>query len=111
MGGSSGVEIENYRLLEKPMQLSFGARSILFFLLAVLFLVLLTVFESSLAGVSMTAERVVSLLLLVLPAVIGVIFGILSIIRREPRPWLGILGTLLNILFALFHLFLISFAG
>ena len=111
MGGSSGIEIEIYRLLENPMKLSFGAKSILFFLLAVLFLVLLTVFESALVGFSLTAERVVSLLILVLPAVIGVIFGILSVVRREPKRWLGILGTLLNTLFALFHIFLISFAG
>jgi hypothetical protein len=93
------------------MKSSLGMRSIIFFLLSVLFLILLTVFETSLAGLSLTAERIISLLLLVAPAVIGAVFGVLSIVRKESRPWIGILGTLLNGLFALFHLFLLSFAG
>ena len=93
------------------MKSSLGMRSIIFFLLSVLFLILLTVFETSLAGLSLAAERIISLLLLVAPAVIGAVFGVLSIVRKESRPWIGILGTLLNGLFALFHLFLLSFAG
>lgn len=93
------------------MKLSLGAKSIALFVLSVLFLLLLTVFESSLAGLSLTAERAISVLLLVLPAVIGVVFGILSIMRKEPRPWVAILGILLNTLFALFFVFLLSFAG
>ena len=93
------------------MKMNLGAKSILFFLLAVLFLVLLTLFESSLAGLSLIAERILSLFLLVVPAVIGILCGILSIVRRESKPWIGILGTLLNGLFAFFHLFLLSFAG
>ena len=93
------------------MKLSLGAKSIALFGLSILFLLLLTVFESSLAGLSLTAEKVISALLLVLPAVIGVVFGILSIIRKEPRPWLAILGILLNTLFALFFIFLLFFAG
>ena len=93
------------------MKSSLGAKSILFFLLAVLFLALMTLFEASLANLSLRTERALSLLLLVLPAVIGVVLGILSVIRKEPKPWLGILGTLLNALFALLHLFLLSFAG
>jgi len=93
------------------MKLSLSAKSVLFFLFAVLFPVLLTLFESSLAGLSLTTERILSFLLLVVPAVIGVIFGVLSVLHKEPRPWIGILGIILNSLFALFHLFLLSFAG
>jgi hypothetical protein len=93
------------------MKLSLGTKSLVFFLLSVLFLVLLTVFESSLAGLSLTTERILSLLLLVVPAMIGIVFGVLSILRKESRPWLGVLGILLNALFALFHLFVLSFAG
>ena len=93
------------------MKLSLGAKSIALFVLSVLLLVLLTVFESLLSGWSLTAEKVISALLLVLPAVIGVVFGILSIIRKKPRPWVAILGILLNALFALFFIFLLSFAG
>ena len=90
---------------------SLGVKSLSLFLVSVLFLILLTLFESSLASLSLTAERILSLLLLVLPAVLGIVFGIVSIVRKESRRWIGILGILLNALFALFHLFLLSFAG
>ena len=93
------------------VNLSLGAKAIALFGLSVLFLVLLTLFESLLSGTSLTAEKAISALLLVLPGVIGVAFGILSIIRKESRLWMAILGILLNVLFALFHIFVISFAG
>ena len=93
------------------MKSSFGTKSIIFFLVSVLFLILLTLFESSLVGLSLMAERTISLLLLVLPAMTGIVFGILSLTRKEPRRWIGIHGILLNTLFALFHLFLLTFAG
>jgi hypothetical protein len=93
------------------MKFSLGLKSLSLFLVSVLFLVLLTLFESSLAGLSLTAERIISLLLLVLPAAIGIVFGVLSLVRKESRRWIGILGISLNTLFAVFHLFLLSFAG
>jgi len=93
------------------MKLSLAAKSIAFFGLSILFLVLLTLFESSLSGISLKAEKVISALLLVLPGVIGVAFGVLSILRKESKPWMAILGVLLNALFAVFFIFLLSFAG
>ena len=93
------------------MKFKLGAISLVLFLLSVLFLTLMTLFESTLTGFSLTGERILSLLLLVVPAVIGVVCGLLSIARNESRTWVGILGTVLNGLFALFHLFLLSFAG
>ena len=90
------------------MKLSLRATSLSLFVLSVLFLILLTLFESSLSSMSSTAERLLSVLLLVLPRVIGTVFGILSLIRKEPSPWIAVLGILLN---ALFHIFVISFAG
>lgn len=93
------------------MKLSLGATSLILFLLSVLFLLLLTLFESALAGLSLSTERVVSFCLLVLPTVTGAGFGVLSILRKESRMWIGILGSVLNSLFALFHIFLLSFAG
>jgi hypothetical protein len=93
------------------VKLSLGVQSLLSFLVSVLLLVLLTLFESSLTGLSLTAERIISLLLLVLPALLGIVFGIGSIVRKESRRWIGILGITLNAVFALFHLFLLSFAG
>lgn len=93
------------------MKMNFGAKSLALFLVSVLFLVLLTLFESSLQGLSITVERIISMLLLVVPALIGVVLGILGIRRREDGFWTSALGFLLNALFALFHIFVISFAG
>ena len=93
------------------MNPSLGMKSILLFALSVLFLILITLFESSLLGLSTTAERILGVLLLVLPGILGIIYGVLSIRRKESKPWIAILGISLNALFALFQLFVISFAG
>jgi hypothetical protein len=93
------------------MSPSLGAKSIILFGLSTLFLVLITLFESSLSGLSTTTERVLSLVLLVLPGIIGVVFGVLGVLRKEAKIWIAYLGVLLNGLFALFQLFVISFAG
>ena len=52
------------------MNLSLGAKSIALFGLSLLFLLLLTLFEFSLSGISLKAEKVISGLLLVLPGVL-----------------------------------------
>ena len=93
------------------MRSSFAATSIALFGFSVLSLLLLTLFESSFSGLPLRIEKAISALLLVLPGVLGTVCGILSLIRKEPKPWLAIPGILLNGLFALFHLFVISFAG
>ena len=102
MEGSARVE---------SMNLSLAAKSIALFVFSVLSLILLTLFESSLSGISLPAERAISALFLVLPGVVGTVLGILSILRKEAQRWMAILGMLLNALFALFHIFVISFAG
>jgi len=93
------------------MKLSLGVKSILLFAFSIVFLILLTLFETSLVGLDMTTERIISLLLLVLPGVIGAVYGVLGVVRKEPKIWIAYLGILLNALFALFQLFVISFAG
>jgi hypothetical protein len=93
------------------MKLTLAAKSIALFGLSVLFLMLLTLFESLLSGISLTAEKALSALLLVLPGLIGISFGVLSIAREESKRWMAIPGILLNGLFALFHILAISFAG
>jgi hypothetical protein len=93
------------------MKLSLSVGSLLLFGLAVVLLVTLTLFESALLGISPDAERIISLLGLVLPAAIGAALGVMSLARREGRAGLAVLGIVLNTLFALFHLMLILFAG
>ena len=93
------------------MALGLGAKSILLFVLSIVFLLLLTFFESLLSGLSLTAERIVSVIFLILPGLLGIIFGVTSIRRKELPRWVAILGILFNGAFVLFHLFLLSFAG
>ena len=93
------------------MNLSLGMKSIVLFAASILFLVLLTLFESSLAGLSNTTERITSILLLILPGAIGVVFGGLGVVRKESKTWIAFIGILLNAMFLLFHLFVLSFAG
>ena len=93
------------------MKLSLGAKSMSFFGLSVVLLFLLTLFDSTLSSLSMSAERVIGLLLLVLPGIIGIVFGVMGILRKESKMWMAFLGVLLNAIFALFQLFVISFAG
>jgi len=93
------------------MNFSFGVKSILLFVLAIVFLVLLTLFETALVGLTITAERIISLLLLILPGLVGVVYGVLGIVRKESKVWVAYLGIVLNALFALFQLLVISFAG
>lgn len=93
------------------MNFSLGVKSLLLFVLSVVFLVLLTLFESSLTGLPAIAERIFSIVLLVSPWVIGILLGVMGIVRKETRSWIAYLGILLNAIFALFHLFVLSFAG
>jgi hypothetical protein len=60
---------------------------------------------------SIATERAISALFLLLPCIIGLVLGILSLARREPKRWMAILGIVLNGLFACFHAFLLAFAG
>jgi hypothetical protein len=70
-----------------------------------------TLFEFALRGVSLSTERALTFLLLVLPAGTGAVLAILSLIRKEGRAWLAVILTLLNAGFALFHLLIVLFAG
>lgn len=93
------------------MKLSLAGVSYLLLGISILFLIALTVFESALLGISPAAERIISLLGLVVPAAVGASLGVLSLVRREGRASLAITGIVLNALFAVFHLAVILFAG
>jgi uncharacterized protein YqhQ len=72
---------------------------------------LLTLFEFLLIGLSTFQERLISALLLLVPAIAGTVFGILSLQRKEPRPWIAIAGILLNASFAIFNILVLAFSG
>ncbi len=93
------------------MKLNFAGASLLLFVVSIVSLVALTLFESALVGMSFDAQRLVTLMGLVLPAGIGFVLGVMSLVRKEGQTWLAITGIVLNILFALFHFMIVLFAG
>lgn len=93
------------------MQTHYARTSLVLFGISVLLLILLTVMESALLGTSQATERLITFIGLVVPSTIGMVFGILSLSRKEGRTGLAAAGIILNALFALFHLALVLFAG
>ena len=93
------------------MKRNLASGSLFLFGLSILLLGTLTAFEPALRGMSLPAERLVTFLLLVLPAGVGLVLGLLSLFRKEGRTWLAIAGILLNGLFGLFHSLILLFAG
>jgi hypothetical protein len=93
------------------MKSNLAIKSLLLFGLSILLLILLTLFESALLGLSSGMERVVAFLLLVVPAAVGCVLGVMSLVRKEGHPWLAVIGIVLNALFAVFHIAVLSFAG
>ena len=85
--------------------------SYILFGLSILFWLAITLFESSLVGTSFATERLITFLLLVLPAAIGAVLGTLSLVRKDGRAGLSITAIILNAMFALFNLMIILFAG
>lgn len=85
--------------------------SLLLFGVSIVFWLLFTAFESALVGTSPGVERVLIFVFLVLPATIGIVLGIISWRRKESNIWLAIAGILLNLMFALFNMMILLFAG
>ena len=93
------------------MKSDLRTKSLYLFALSVLFLILLTLFESALVNLALNAERLISILLLIVPGIVGIVYGVLGVVRKETKVWIAYLGILLNGLFVLFHAFVLSFAG
>ena len=93
------------------MKFSNGTKSLFLFGLSVIFLVLITLFESVLLNLSVSVERIISALLLILPGLMGIVYGVFGVVRKETKVWVAYLGIVLNGLFVLFHAFVLSFAG
>ena len=76
-----------------------------------LFLLTSVSLDSWLAQLSLTAQRCLVALLLIVPPLLGVLLGLLAIARERQR-WLGALAAIiLNGLLGSFFLALLAFAG
>jgi hypothetical protein len=93
------------------MKQSLAGVSLVLFGVSVVFLLVWTLFESRLVGMSTSAERIITFALLVLPAGVGAVIGLMSLMQKEGQRWLAVAGILLNTLFALFHTLIVLFAG
>ena len=93
------------------MKRRFLSGALLLFGLSVLSWLAMTAFETSLLGMSLGGQRLITFALLVVPTAAGAVLGVMSLRRREGRAWLAILAIVLNVLFALFFLMIVFFAG
>ena len=93
------------------MKNRYASISLILFIVSLTMLWLLTLFEALLVGLTTGEERIISALLLVVPAIVGVTFGVVSLQRREPKPWIAVAGILLNGCFAIFNILVLFFAG
>lgn len=93
------------------MKRSLATVSLLLLGVSVIFLIIWTASESAFLGMSAVTERIITFAMLVLPAGIGAVLGVMSLIHREGKTVLAITGIVLNSLFALFHLMIVLFAG
>jgi len=86
--------------------------SYLFLGLALIAFVLTSVIlDSALSHLSLTAQRWIVLLTLVLPSTVGVIMGILGMITTRPHRLAALGSVLLNALVAAFFLGVLALAG
>jgi hypothetical protein len=93
------------------MKQNFAVQSLVLFGISLLLWIVLTLSENALVGISLQTERVLTFILLVVPALLGVVLGVVSLTRHAGSAWQAILGVILNGLCALFHLLLLAFAG
>jgi uncharacterized protein YqgC (DUF456 family) len=93
------------------MKLTLVAESWLLLGVSIVLWLGITAFEAAFVGMSLGIERLITFVGLVLLPAIGAVLGGLSLVRKEARTWLAILGTVLSALFALFQLAVILFAG
>jgi hypothetical protein len=106
------IESNTFRSIQGAfMQSGYAKTSLYLFGLSIILLIAMTAFESALVGTSQGTQRIITFLTLVLPAMAGLVFGIISVSRKEGRTALAVTGIILNTLFAIFHLLILSFAG
>ncbi len=78
-----------------------------------LFFAVLTgvILDSALASLSLTLQRWIVVVTLILPATLGMIMGMLALRQRSDRWLVALISIILNGLFALFYLALLGIAG
>ena len=90
----------------------YGMISIILMLVPVLSLVLLTfIFDPIVNSLSNTLQRILAVFLLLLPALLGFIFAIVGLFKKEGRKWIHVIGLIINLLESLYFGLLVLIAG
>jgi len=90
----------------------FGIISIILMFVPLLTVVLLSfVFEPIVSSLSNPIQRIMMVLTLLLPALLGLLFAIIGLVKRENRKWIHIIALIFNLLESLYFGLLVSFAG
>lgn len=93
------------------MNLNYAVRSLLILVLSIIFLLILTLLDSTIADLSAMVQRVITILALVITPLTGVVLGMMSFLRKDGPAWLAIICSVVNALFALFYFTVVFFAG
>jgi len=95
-----------------PSNFRFGIYSIILMFVPILSVVVLTfVFEPIVRDLSNTIQRIMAVLTMLLPAVLGFIFAIVGLVKKERRKWIHIIGLIINLLESLYFSLLVLIAG
>lgn len=90
----------------------FGIFSIILMFVPILSVVMLSfIFEPIVSNLSNTIQRIMAVLTLLLPAVLGFIFAIVGLVKKERRKWIHIIGLIINLLESLHFGLLVLIAG
>lgn len=90
----------------------FGTYSIVLMFIPILVIAFLSfILEPLISNLSNTIQRILMVLTLLLPAVLGIIFAIMGLVKKEHRKWMHIIGLLINLLESIYFGLLVLFAG
>jgi uncharacterized protein YqhQ len=97
---------------ELPQSPRFGILSIILMFVPILSVIVLSfILEPLVRNLSNTIQRIISVLILLLPAVLGFIFAIAGLIKKERKRWLHVIGLIFNLLESLYFGLLVLIAG
>jgi Na+/melibiose symporter-like transporter len=90
----------------------FGTISIILMFVPVLAIALLSfVFEPIVSDLSNNIQRMMMVLTLLLPALLGFLFAIVGLVKKEHRKWIYVIGLIINLLESLYFGLLVLLAG
>lgn len=99
-------------LHETPSTPRFGNLSIILMFIPILAVIFLSfIFEPIVNSFSDTFQRILMILTLFLPAMLGLIFAITGLVKKEPKKWIHVIGMILNLLESLYFGLLVLIAG